>query len=515
MTVPVEIVLFKRDLRLRDHRPLYEAAQRGAVLPLYIVEPSVIHARDYDPCHWTFIRASLEELRDGLARLGQPLIVRVGEAVAVLEHLRQTYTVNGLWAHEETGNAITYARDRAVRRWAKAHGIPFGEYPQTGVGRRLPSRDGWSDLWEARMAQPLTPDVERLTPLPDIDVGELPTHHTLGLAEDVRISAQSGGEWAAQATLNTFLHQRGAWYYRSMSSPLSAENACSRLSAHLAHGTISLKTVVQTARARAAQLRADHPDSPWLRSLRAFDERLHWHCHFIQKLEDEPRIEFESLVHQYDELRHPYDPARLDAWTHGQTGYPFVDACMRALMDTGWLNFRMRAMIVSFAAHDLWLPWQALATARPCVWLDYEAGIHIAQFQMQSGTTGNKTLRIYNPTKQAQDHDPKGIFIRRYVPELRAVPDSFIHMPWLMPTEMQRKLGCVIGKHYPAPIVEHEAAYHAARTRIKEVRDRADTIAETQAVLARYASRRPQPPRPPRRRKHDTSARQLTFWDED
>ncbi len=164
-------------------------------------------------------------------------------------------------------------------------------------------------------------------------------------------------------------------------------------------------------------------------------------------------------------------------------------------------------------AHDLWLPWQVLATARPCVWLDYEPGIHICQFQMQSGVSGARTLRIYNPTKQAQDHDPQGAFIRRYVPELARVPNTFIHAPWLMPGDMQRRAGCIIGRHYPAPIVDHERAQRTARARIAELRRDPAVIAETQAVLERHSGRRALPSRSTTRRV--PGPRQLRLWEDD
>jgi deoxyribodipyrimidine photo-lyase len=137
MLAPLHVVWYKRDLRLADHAPLTEAAARGPVLPLYIIEPSLLRAPDFDPCHWTFIRASLMELRARLAALGQPLVVRVGEAVEVLERLAQAAPVAALWAHEETGSLLTYRRDRAIIRWARERGLPFHEMPQTGVVRRL------------------------------------------------------------------------------------------------------------------------------------------------------------------------------------------------------------------------------------------------------------------------------------------------------------------------------------------------------------------------------------------
>lgn len=489
---PLNIVWFKRDLRVSDHRPLAEAARLGAVLPLYIIEPSLLHAPDYDPCHWTFIRASLQELRDQLAALGQPLVVRVGEAAEVLEGLRQQFPVAGLWSHEETGSVLTRTRDATVGRWACDHGIPFIEYPQSGVVRPLRDRDNWAGFWEARMRQPLAPDVSRLVPLPAIEPGALPTHAELGLSADVRTEAQPGGEWAARDLLDSFLAERGRGYQRAMGSPTTSEWTCSRLSPHLAFGTLSLKTAYQAALSRADEARAVG-DAAWSRAMFSFTERLHWHSHFMQKLEDEPRIEFESFVPAYDALRADFDPAHLDAWTHGQTGYPLVDACMRALMVTGWLNFRMRAMIVSFAAYDLFLPWQPLALARPCVWLDFEPGIHYGQFQMQSGTTGINTMRVYNPVKQSYDQDPDGVFIRRYVPELAAVPTSFLHAPWLMPTDMQRQLGCVIGRTYPRPIVEHDSAARTAKERLWELRRDPAVQAAAAAVLERHGSRRANP----------------------
>jgi deoxyribodipyrimidine photo-lyase len=487
---PVHIVWYKRDLRLHDHAPLAAAARAGAVLPLYIVEPSVMHAPDFDPCQWTFIRACLGELRAGLAALGQPLVVRVGEAVPVLEHLRQTLPIAGLWAHEETGGALTYARDRAVIRWARQAGIPFTELPQTGVVRRLRDRDGWTAAFEAHMRAPQVTAPERLVPLADVPVGQIPAADDLGLPPDPRRLAQPGGETAARNLLHTFLTERGRHYQRAMSSPISAASACSRLSPHLAWGSISPRTAFQAAHRRVAEARA-LGEAGWAAAANAFAERLWWRGHFMQKLEDEPEIETRSFIPAYDDLRAGYDPALLEAWTHGMTGYPLVDACMRSLMVTGWLNFRMRAMVVSFGAYDLWLPWQKLALARPCVWVDFEPGIHYSQFQMQSGTTGINTLRIYNPVKQSLDHDPHGAFIRRFVPELAPVPDSFIHQPWLMPGQMQAQVGVRIGRGYPAPVVDHEEAARAAKQRVWALRSQPDIAAAAAEVRRRHGSRRP------------------------
>ncbi len=506
----IQLVWFKRDLRLHDHAALSAAAHHGPVLPLYIVEPSLITAPDFAPRHWTFISGCLQELRSALAALGQPLVVRVGEAVETLDRLASEWPIAAIWAHEETGNLLSYARDRAVRRWARARGIPFYELPQNGVVRRLPSRDEWEARWEERMtaAQAIPP---RALPTLPIDPGPIPTATDLTLPPDTLIERQPPGETAALATLTDFLHHRSRQYHRALSSPLTAWEGCSRLSAYLAWGALSIRTVVQATRHRLAELRHD-PDpaaAGWRRALAAFESRLHWHCHFIQKLEDEPEIEVRNLVRAYDGMREPNErPDLIAAWAAGRTGYPFVDACMRALNATGWLNFRMRAMLVSFVCYDLWQHWREPGLILARRWIDYEPGIHYSQLQMQAGTAGNRTIRIYNPVKQGIDHDPEGVFIRRWVPELAQVPTSFIHTPWLLDRAGQERAGCRIGRDYPLPIVDHEVAYRHARAAIAAVRARPETAQQAAAVYTKHGSRRP-PPQRPRRSVLSVSPRQL------
>jgi deoxyribodipyrimidine photo-lyase len=220
--------------------------------------------------------------------------------------------------------------------------------------------------------------------------------------------------------------------------------------------------------------------------------RLYWHCHFIQKLESEPELEWRSqhALHEERRVRTAPDDPVLEAWAIGRTGLPFLDACMRSLIATGWLNFRMRAMVQAIASYHLALDWQASGTRLARLFTDYEPGIHWPQVQMQSGQTGINTPRIYNPVKQGLDQDPEGIFTRRWLPELARVPLAFLHEPWRMDIDQQREFGCVLGQHYPERIIDHEVGAREARARLTEARRAAGYRDEAKRVFVKHGSRK-------------------------
>ncbi|MCB1405426.1 MAG: deoxyribodipyrimidine photo-lyase [Rhodobacteraceae bacterium] len=480
----LSLVWFKRDLRVADHPALALAAAQGAVLPVYIIEPDLWAQPDASGRQWAFVAECLQALRRDLAALGQPLILREGDAVEVLARLHAKHRFAQIVSHEETGNGWSYARDLRVAAWARDKGLPWVEVPQSGVIRRLVSRDGWAERRNRFMAQPLA-EIAALQPVTE-GTGALPSARSLRLAEDPCPYRQQGGRAAGMLALESFTSTRGQSYRSAMSSPLAAERACSRLSPYLAFGALSGREVVQDiAREKEARRGQGH----WRANLRSFDSRLAWRDHFMQKLEDQPALETRAL-HSAMEGLHPSvtDAVRLQAWQAGETGLPFVDACMRYLRATGWINFRMRAMLQAIASYHLWLDWRVTGLHLARLFTDYEPGIHWSQVQMQSGTTGINALRIYDPVKQGHDQDPKGQFIRRWVPELAPIPDSFVHEPWKWPQARQ-----VLAGRYPEPVIDPAAAARAARAEIARRRHQAGFHTESARVVARHGSRKAAP----------------------
>lgn len=504
MTVP-SVIWFKRDLRLRDHQPLRAGAAAGPVHLLYVFEPSLWQTEEYSWRQLAFLHASLEALQAALAERGARLDVRVGEVVEVLEQLRCHHGGFGvLRSHQETGNHTTFARDITIGEWCRARGVQWIEAEQDGVVRGLRDRDGdgWTARWQRSMDQPVAPAPDRIR---DAGWKSCPLPSLSQLAGRLGVACRpvpdlDAGEAAAHAILDDFLQRRGARYATGMSSPATAPETCSRLSPHLAVGSISMRQVHHKQRVRQEELRAQRArgvdTAGWEDSLHAFGARLRWRSHFMQKLEDEPEIEFHALSSALEEVGREPDEARLQAWRKGETGVPMVDACMRMLRAGGWINFRMRAMLQSFASHQLWLPWQDTGRVLAAEFTDFEPGIHWARVQRQSGVTGMSSLRIYSPVKQAREHDPDGSFLAHWLPELERVPVEHRAAPWEMPPSVAASCGFRVGEHYPAPQVDPTEAARAAARRMRAARATAFARAEAERVYTQHGARRRRPHMP-------------------
>ncbi|KUM54412.1 FAD-binding domain-containing protein [Rheinheimera sp. EpRS3] len=482
------LVWFKRDLRIDDHQPLYQAAKAGAVLPVYIIEPDYWQQSDVSLRHWQFIAPALQQLNQQLTALGQPLLIVKGPATLVLRQLCQQFAISRVCSHEETGNLWTYQRDLAVARLLHELNIPWQQYRQFAVFRKLKDRDNWFNLADSWLKSSLAPTVTALPFLTAVqwNLAELAPSRKI----DLPLCSTLQDATAANHTFDSFISTRCMHYRQHISLPVKALSSCSRLSPYISYGQLSLRQLQQhsfMALKRSTEQRKQQ-------GLQAFFSRLRWHCHFIQKLEDEPAIEFFNMHRGFDGLReHDFNPALFQAWQSGQTGYPLIDAAMRSLLATGWLHFRARAMLVAFASYHLWLHWRPVALHLAQCFIDYEPGIHYPQIQMQAGTTGINPNRMYNPVKQSQQKDADGRFIRQWLPELRQVPDSWLHTPWLMPAALQQRYSCVIARDYPAPIVDLQQAQQQARARLSQwlqQHNKPDWQQQKQAVFVRHASRK-------------------------
>ena len=475
MKEPINIFWFKRDLRLLDNEPLNNAvSQKEKLLLIYCFEPSLKKNRHYSTRHWNFIKESINDLNIYLKNIDTHIHTYNKEITDVLKEIQEKFIVKKIFSHNETGLNVTFERDILLKEFCQNNSIQWEEEINNGVFRGLKNRKNWIKKWRDHMKSPVV-----------LFKGEKNDFINIKKKQNFKVKdskiLQKGGVSSGIKYLDSFLDSRHTKYQNNISKPEASRTSCSRLSPYMSWGNISTRYAWQRAKEQIQNGKSKF-------QLNGFTSRLRWQAHFIQKFEMECQMEFRSVNKGYQNLVKPINKKFISAWEKGKTGYPLVDASMRCVVETGYLNFRMRALLVSFLTHHLWQPWQSGVIHLARNFLDFEPGIHYSQFQMQAGETGINMIRIYNPTKNAKEHDKEGVFIKKWIPELKKIPTPLLFEPWKMSLIDQETYECKIGKDYPNPIVEISETYKYAASKLWSIKSDPKVKEESSRILQKHTN---------------------------
>jgi deoxyribodipyrimidine photo-lyase len=464
----IDIVILNRNLRMLDNAALYYGSKHSNYIVIYLYDETYWNGNGKSLRQLKFSNDCLNELNNNLIKINSEVLVFAGSFTELNLWIKKNYT--DYLIHINHCTDIKYFRDE-YKKFYLANKNNIKIYNDFGLQLNNFDRDIWSLNWNKIMNEklhklPKTQKHQHKTNLVNADIFLKRFKNSFTDLTNI----QKGGTKIANQLLNSFINSRCERYRTNMSSPVLSEEGCSRLSPHFAYGSISIRQVYQ-------KLNESIPHSPNKVDLFSFKKRLYWHCHFIQKLHTEPQIEYQSMHRMCDSLRPIHNDELIDKWINGETGFPFLDACMKYLKINGWINFRMRAMIMSFASYNLWQPWQKTSPLLAQLFTDYEPGIHISQVQMQSGVTGINLPRIYSVVKQGKDHDPDALWIKNLLPTLKDLEPKLIHEG-------------NIEELYMPQITNLKESSSLARERIWNIRKDAEFKALSSEVYLKHGSRK-------------------------
>lgn len=468
--MPTFIHWFRRDLRLHDNPALAAALHDsgGRVVPLFVLDQAVLSAERTGAARVMFMLETLRALDRSLRERGSRLIVRHGRPAEVIPQVIAESGAAGVyWNRDYTPFART--RDSRVAELLREHGIPGRTWKEAVIwesgeimtGSRKPYTV-YTPYWrrwrtaveDARAAltaeEPLLPfarvaDAIRSTPIP----------HAAELGFVTSQAIPPAGEDAALVRLIAFTRSESAHGIGGYAEGrnILALPATSRLSPYLRLGCLGPRTCLRAALHASERI----ADEQYQRSTETWLGELAWRDFYYQVLAEFPFVLRGCFKREYDQLAWENNEEFFDAWCRGHTGYPIVDAAMRQLQREAWMHNRARMIVASFLTKDLLIDWRwgDRFFMQQLVDGDHASNNGGWQWAAGTGTDAQPYFRIFNPINQGEKFDPDGAYVRRYVPELARVPNRYIHSPWLMSLDEQRRAGVRIGHDYPAPIVDH------------------------------------------------------------
>lgn len=474
----LNVVWLKRDLRISDHKALFEAEKsKNNYIIIYLFEPTQMAHPDYSIRHQQFIYHSILAMNEALSPFNRKVYIFHADAFDFFDFLTTKYTLDTVWSYKESGTQNSWNRDKKVASLLKSSKVKWNEFDNQGVIRASKNRIGWDKNWYTYASSPLINNVFKANQFNfeaspfDFNITNFPS--LLKYPKQY----QPAGEKFAFKYLYSFIEKRAINYNFHISQPEKSRYSCGRISTYLSWGNISVRQVYQSIK-NAPNYKINK------RAFDSFLSRLKWRSHFIQKFEVDCSYEHTCINRGYEQMTYQNNDSLLEKWKEGKTGFPMVDASMRCLINTGWLNFRMRAMLVSFLCHYLEQDWRRGVYHMAKLFLDYEPGIHFTQFQMQAGVTGINSIRVYNPIKQSIEKDSEGVFLKKWLPELAKIKNGFIHQPWQL-TEIDLidiDIPCV----YKQPIISPSLSDTRVKSQLWSLRKNEFVKQESKRLLERH-----------------------------
>jgi deoxyribodipyrimidine photo-lyase len=460
------LLWLRRDLRIHDHPALHAALEAAdSVIPVFCLDERLLRGRHQSASRTQFMLEALADVDGSLRERGSRLVVRVGAPERELPVLARELSARSVHFSFDAG-PFARSRDRRVQAVLRRDGVEFCPHPgmfvvdrpaaiKTGADRPYTVFTAYQRSW---LQVPRRPVLGAPKSLPDpsreISHGQIPTLEDLGLSQEVPEPAP-GGERPAREALRRFLS--GAVREYDQRNDMPGAQGTSRLSPYLHFGCVS---------PRETEERLGPGNGP-----EAIRRQLCWRDFYAQVIYNHPQNARSEFQDRYrGAIRWSHAKTRFEAWCDGRTGYPLVDAGMRQLRREGWMHNRVRLVVGSFLTKDLGIDWRWGERWFMRLLIDGDEANNNGNWQWIASVGVDPQpafRRIYNPARHQERFDPDGAYVRRYVPELESVPDRYLAEPWTMPKETQDKCGCVVGRDYPEPIVDHAQARREALERYR------------------------------------------------